>query len=399
MNMKTDEEILTLLSTMRNHSQSTKNAYRSTIKIYTTFQKQTLDELLKEAKKEQKEKIEWTDRKLRTRLINFRQYLYDNYLYSAASSHLRRILTMYTTFELELHKLPYISNKQVQQSVPLTYHDLPDREIIQKALEISSPLMKAIILFISSSGTARAEMLSITIADFIESLKGYTNETDIHKIISDLKDRNYIIPTFKLQRKKVNEYYYTFCSPEATTAIFNYLLTRKKLKNNARLFKTNIRYLNDRFAEINNTLRLGKKGTYNRFRSHMLRKYHSTTLKDCDNKLSVQDIEFLQGRSDSKTRRSYFMTNEEKLRLRYAESMNDITINQKYNVIADYETLSLHIEEYNPEEEIKPLKQQTIDLKKENQKLVQENTEMKENIKVEARKVFEDILKENGIQL
>ena len=397
--MKTNEEILAHFCRMRNHSPSTLSGYRGSIKIYTDFQGKSLHELLEEAEQEEIQRVRWKDKKLKQRLIRFREYLYNKYLYSTAKTHLKRIVTIYTTFELELQPLPYISTKQVRYPTPLSYHDFPDREVIRKTLEIASPLMKAIILFISSSGTGRAELLNIKIQDFIEALYEYTNETDIHKIIIDLKDRNDIIPIFKLRRKKVNEYYYTFCSPEATSAIFNYLLTRQTLPLDGRLFKTNTRYLDTLFGELNDTLGLGKKGTYNRFRSHMLRKYHATTLDDCDNKLTIQDIDFLQGRSDSKTRRSYFMKNEKRLKLRYAESMNDITINQKYTVLADYETLSLHVEEYDAETEIKPLKQQTIELKKENEKLLEENTEIKENIQVEARKVFEDILKENGIKL
>lgn len=123
----------------------------------------------------------------------------------------------------------------------------------------------------------------------------------------------------------------------------------------------------------------------------MLRKYHSTTLDDCDNKLTIQDIDFLQGRSDSKTRRSYFMKNEKRLKMRYAEIMNDITINHKYNVTTDYQILTLDVKKYDAENEIKLIKNQNSLLKKEKQKFIKENTNM---IKIEVKKLFEDILKE-----
>lgn len=123
----------------------------------------------------------------------------------------------------------------------------------------------------------------------------------------------------------------------------------------------------------------------------MLRKYHSTTLDDCDNKLTIQDIDFLQGRSDSKTRRFYFMKNEKRLKMRYAEIMNDITINHKYNVTTDYQILTLDVKKYDAENEIKLIKNQNSLLKKEKQKFIKENTNM---IKIEVKKLFEDILKE-----
>ena len=40
--------------------------------------------------------------------------------------------------------------------------------------------MKAIILFISSSGCARQETLNITIQDFIEATHEYHNSNDIY---------------------------------------------------------------------------------------------------------------------------------------------------------------------------------------------------------------------------
>lgn len=376
----------------RNYSHRTKADYRSTIHIYTQFNQLSLIELIKEAEYEEEQGIRWKNRKIKKRLTKFREYLYNNYMYTSAKSHMQRVQTIYRFFEIELQPLAYISNKKIKHSIPLTYSDLPDKEVIQESLNISTPLMRAIILFMSSSGTAKAETLSITIEDFIESVHEYTHETNIHKVISDLKQRDDIIPMFKLKRKKVNEYYYTFCSPEATTAIIDYLITRKdKLKPESQLFKIHDVSLTKSFIDINNRLGLGKKGTYNRFRSHMLRKYHSTTLDDCDNKLTIQDIDFLQGRSDSKTRRSYFMKNEKRLKMRYAESMNDITINHKYNVTTDYQILTLDVKKYDAENEIKLIKNQNSLLKKEKQKFIKENTNM---IKIEAKKLFEDILKE-----
>lgn len=397
--METDMEILNHLAKTRNHSQRTKADYKSTTHIYTQFNQLSLIDLIKEAEYEEEQGIRWKDRKIKKRLSKFREYCYDNYMCASAKSHMQRIQTIYRFFEIELQPLMYMSTKQIKLPVPLIYGDLPDKEVIREALNISTPLMSAIILFMSSSGTARAETLSITIGDFIESVNEYVYVADINEVILELKQRNDIIPMFKLKRKKINEYYYTFCSPEATDAIIEYLLTREdKVKLESQLFKIHPVSLTKLFININNKLGLGKKGTYNRFRSHMLRKYHSTTLDDCDNKLTIQDIDFLQGRSDSKTRRSYFMKNEKRLKMRYAESMNDITINKKYKVSTDYETLSLHVTE-SMGEEIKPVKAQNIDLKKENQKLIEENTNLKNNLKKELRKIFEDILEEKGLHL
>jgi len=401
MIMKKDNEIINQISRDRNYAENTKTGYRHSLNLYTTFNSMSISELINEAEYEEKEKIRWKDRKIRQRLINFRAYLLDRYLYGTAQIHLARIKTVYKYFDIELQELPYISTKQCHHPTPLTYRDLPTKEIIRQALKVSNPLMRAVILFISSSGTARAETLGLTINDFILSLQDYTHETNIYEVIKLLDERNDIIPSIKLRRNKVNEYYYTFCSPEATTAIIDYLKTRKDLLGpDSKLFKVNITYLSGLFFEMNEHLGLGKKSTHNRFRIHMLRKYHATYLKVHNrNVLTEKDIDFLQGRSDQKTRRSYFFEDERKLKLQYAEAMNAVTINKTYEVTTDYDNMELVVEEYDPEKVVKPLQSEIVSLKKDNFELLEENKRIKEDFREEAKKLLDELLSENNIKL
>lgn len=62
------------------------------------------------------------------------------------------------------------------------------------------------------------------------------------------------------------------------------------------MFKINLDYLNNNFVKINNELALGKVGKYNKFRSHMLRKFHASALYNAENGLSLEEIDSLQGR-------------------------------------------------------------------------------------------------------
>ena len=91
--------------------------------------------------------------------------------------------------------------------------------------------MTAIILFMSSSGAARTEMLSLSIQDFIDSTRLYHNSNDIYEILDILKEREDVVPTWKVHRQKTDKWYYTFCSPEANREIINYLLLREDLDN------------------------------------------------------------------------------------------------------------------------------------------------------------------------
>lgn len=325
-----NETILKDFTTTRNLSKGSTYVYRDTIRVYTEYQNKTLYELLKEAEMEEEKGIRWKDRKLKKRLLNFRKYLQEKYFQNTVKTHFSQILTIYKHYDIEIHDLPQTSTKNIKEPTPISFKDLPDKEIIKKALKISNPLMRAIILFEVSSGCAKRETLNLTIQDFIDATSEYHNCNNIYEIIEQLKDRNDLIPTFKLRRQKTNKYYVTFCSPEAATEIMNYILSiPKKLKNEDVLFKLNTDYFNKLFVEINDKLKLGKRGTYNRFRSHMLRKFHASQLYN--NGMSLEEVDALQGRTKNTTHSSYFMEDPKNLKEKYIQHMDCLTINLDVN--------------------------------------------------------------------
>lgn len=326
MNSK-DKEIMNEFIKVRNLNKRTVYGYNNVIKLYTNFNNMSLSELLKEAEKDEEKGIRWKNRKIKMRLLNFRVFLQNNYLISTAKVHFQRILTIYRHFEIEIHNLPQINLKNANKLKPIMFEDLPTKEIIKDAINITNPIMQAIILFISSSGCARQETLNITIQDFIDATREYHDSEDIYEIITILIKRDDVVPTFKLKRQKTNKFYYTFCSPEAVTYILNYLIiSKRKLKNEDKLFKTNLDYLNNYFNEINESLNLGKVRKYNRFRSHMLRKFHASILYNHENGLSLEEIDVLQGRGKNNTHASYFMENPKNLKEKYINSLKSILI-------------------------------------------------------------------------
>lgn len=326
MNSK-DKEIMNGFIKVRNLNKRTVYGYNNVIKLYTNFNNMSLSELLKEAEKDEEKGIRWKNRKIKMRLLNFRVFLQNNYLISTVKVHFQRILTIYRHFEIEIHNLPQINLKNANKLKPIMFEDLPTKEIIKDAINITNPIMQAIILFISSSGCARQETLNITIQDFIDATREYHDSEDIYEIITILIKRDDVVPTFKLKRQKTNKFYYTFCSPEAVTYILNYLIiSKRKLKNEDKLFKTNLDYLNNYFNEINESLNLGKVRKYNRFRSHMLRKFHASILYNHENGLSLEEIDALQGRGKNNTHASYFMENPKNLKEKYINSLKSILI-------------------------------------------------------------------------
>ena len=322
-----DKKIMNEFIKVRNLNTRTVYGYNNAIKLYTNFNKMSLSELLKEAENDEEKGIRWKNRKIKQRLLNFRVYLQKHYLISTVKVHFQRILTIYRHFEIEIHNLPPINLKNTNKLKPIMFEDLPTKEIIKDAINITNPIMKAIILFISSSGCARQETLNITIQDFIDATSEYHDSEDIYEIITILIKRDDVVPTFKLKRQKTNKFYFTFCSPEAVSYILDYLIiSKRKLKKEDKLFKTNLDYLNNYFNEINESLNLGKVRKYNRFRSHMLRKFHASSLYNHENGLSLEEIDALQGRGKHNTHSSYFMENPKNLKEKYINSLKSILI-------------------------------------------------------------------------
>jgi len=100
------------------------------------------------------------------------------------------------------------------------YSDIPTIDDIRQVIESTSNLKhKAVILFMSSSGSAMNETTSLTVQDFIDATKDYHNSTNINDVLDELEGQKDVIPIFELVRAKTNYFYYTCCSPEATMAI------------------------------------------------------------------------------------------------------------------------------------------------------------------------------------
>ena len=342
MNMKTNSELLEEFQLTRNLKPESMKVYRAAVKLYTTFNQMTLAELLHEAEDEEYKRLLWKDRTLKERLIKFRAFLNQTYKKSYAIKSLSRILTIYDTFFIELGKLPDASNINYIEPAPLKFSDLLTKVIIKDAYELSDNLMQAILLFQASSGCAIQETINLTINQFIEATNEFHSNKDIISILAELKEQNNVVPIFELERQKTGKHYYTFCSPEAVTSIVNYLISERieydnnqpipfKLNPDDKLFDINKVTLFKKYQKLNNQLQLGKKGTYNRMRSHMLRKFHASSLKN--DGMDKYDVNSMQGKGLNSTDEAYFFEDPKKLREKYVEHLEAVLIVNDANVV------------------------------------------------------------------
>ena len=326
----------------RNLSPGSINVYDHALKKYIEYNQMTLQELIDEADKEEETGIRWKRRTLKRRLIDFRNYLIDyGYAKETINTMVKRVTTFYRHYEIEIHHLPRVN---IQSTVEIK---LPTREDLQIAVESSKPLMKAIILFLASSGMSKVDMLKLTIKDFINSTVEYHHSNDIIEVMSNLKDRDDIIPSFALTRTKTNKFHYTFCSPEAITSIVNYLYSRKdKLTLESPLFKISYLWLTIKFETLNEQLHLGvtQGNEYSVLRCHTLRKYHATTLRN--DGLSIDIINSLQGKAKNKVDRAYYVDTPEQLKAMYEEHVNCLYITDEKRYKTENETLREENETY-----------------------------------------------------
>lgn len=349
-----DKEILEEFITSRNLSESSRRAYSDAISVYTEFHGKSMKTLLTEAEVEEERGIRSKHRKLKKRLINYRNHLQNNYKKNTVKIRFGAIKTIYRHYEIEIPNLPVLNHRQTITPPPLRHSDLLSKEEIKQALKYTTPIMRALILFMSSSGCGRAEALSLTIQDFVEATKDYHNKKDIYEVIPILKERNDIVPLFYLTRIKTNKEYYTFCSPEAVEEILNYLLTiEMPLMPNTPLFQIHKDSIIVIMQRINDALNFGSAGGHTRFRSHMLRKFHASSLLNVG--FSEAEVDTLQGRSKDNVHRAYFFDDPQKLREKYIEHMNAVTINLDVNNIdiKSQEYIQLETESKEKDEKIK----------------------------------------------
>lgn len=317
--MMMSEELLKIFCSNRNIKYSTLKSYRSAIAKYEFFHDMDMGSLMDEAIVEEDEGISLKNRKIKSRLLDFRSFLLDSGLaISTVRTYFSRIKTFYRHFEIEL---PYLNDIKFDEEYLSSYYDLPTKGDIRNVCSISSNAFRALVLFISSSGCAKAETLSLTVGDFVKASDDYHDGGSIDDVLSCLIGRRDIVPAFYLKRIKTNKFYYAFCSPEASHHIVKYLISRKGLSLDDRLFDFTDSSLIYSFKKVNDKLNMGFVGHYRFFRSHALRKFHASNIG-----LSADIVDELQGRGKTRVREAYMKTNPRRLKEIYMGAMHNVMV-------------------------------------------------------------------------
>ena len=324
----------------KNLSPSTAQLYSSCVKLYEEINQLTLDYLLEEADKEEEEGIRWKNRTIKDRLIRFRKYLFNNKSQGTANRYLGCIKTIYRHFEIELQPLPSFNSRQIDLTYQMDYDDLVTKQQLVDAYHEANNVTKCIILLAMSSGLSKVDMLNLQVGDFIKACN--VKNEKLPDALQEIKTEPNLIPCFKGERQKTGVRYTTFCSPEATEHIVQYLIGRNaklyeqesELTFTDKLFDISNNHLLYTFRKINNKLNLGKVGKFSRFRCHALRKFQASTLLNCEEmQWTVEEIDALQGRLQDMTHRAYFHQSTDKLYEKYCACVDGLMLFKSINGI------------------------------------------------------------------
>lgn len=312
------KDLFEVFCSNRNIKSSTIKSYRSAILKYESFHKMTMEDLIDEAIRDEESMVPLKNRNIKRRLLDFRAFLLDSDLsINTVRTYFSRVKTFYRHFEIEL---PYLDIK-FDNDYLSSYLDLPTKKNIMEVCSISRLSFKAVVIFISSSGCAKAETLSLAVGDFVRATNDYHSGGSIEDILDELAVRKDVVAGFYLKRIKTGKFYYTFCSPESSFYIVNYLRSREGLSLDDKLFDFSDDSLMYNFKKVNDRLGMGFVGNYRFFRSHSLRKFHASNIG-----LSADYVDELQGRAKTKVHEAYIKTNPKRLKEIYMGAMHNVMI-------------------------------------------------------------------------
>ena len=339
-----NEELLEEFFLVKNHDPKTREIYTRAINKYSKFHGLTMEELIDEAETEEEKGVRWKRRTLKKRLLQFRNYLIQNYKKNTVSTYFTQVIAVYKYFEIEIGDLTKVNPRGFHIPGEVTFDELLTHKEISQVLHVAPLWFQAVLIFQISTGCARKETIEMTIGQFKKATYPFHRKNDIIEALLILKDLDNVIPTFKLKREKTNKYYYTFCTPEAVDKIVEYLLTNRvetledgtlkliNLSDDDKLFDKEENYIPVAYYRYNDQFNFGQASDgFNRFRSHMMRKFHSNHLRKSG--MSESDIDALQGRTKSTTRAAYFLDDPTVLLKKYVEHFPCLLIEKNVNNI------------------------------------------------------------------
>ncbi|TQD23562.1 site-specific integrase [Methanolobus vulcani] len=337
------------------HNKSTIAGYTTALRLFCQYAGQSPSTIIETAVEERKRAFEPEEMTHYSLIISFRNDLTKRtnkygvpYATSTIGKYLSAIESFFKTYHFPVPPKALVQQKRAS-SRPEN-QEIPDKELIRKALKVACPRDRAIILVGVSSGLSASDICNLTVKQFYEGFNSKTGIVTIH-----------------IARQKTEVVFTTFFSPETSQAIFTYLKTREKditsmnnndlreyqkvrITDNSPLFilckklesylgtriesdrALTTKNIDDIYAELSKTLGVESKtpGVYNILRSHNMRKYFTSTLLNAGCDFNI--INHYSGHKNNDTVDAYFKYKTSYLEETYQKYLPYLLINESDNV-------------------------------------------------------------------
>jgi integrase len=368
-----DSKIIKMWLSSITTSKNTVRNYTIALKFFCELIGKTPNELLEEAESEVRAGMLMRERNIKAYLIDYKNTLQGKGLAPiTVKNYMAGVISFYKNNDIEIPNLPKIKGRPLEK-----HRDTPTKEDLQHVVKVCTLLEKAVVLIGVSSGLSANEILNLKVRDF---KSGYCEADHI--------------TTLKLRREKVQYDFITFLSPEASSAVQDYLNYRNReietgtTKRKNQLYKQKVFNANDylfiiqkvpnsflstmndserkishaAFMKIyqgisEKTQKESPKWDWNLIRSHNMRKYFNSALLNAgaDSFLT----EYLMGHTVDSTKTAYFRASADKLKEQYKKYIPYLTIQKELDISesedfkrlkSDNEALLIEAEKYRVEQ-------------------------------------------------
>lgn len=337
------EELPRCLKFLKKLSDSTKRAYFQTINKYEEFHKMSIIELVCEALDEQSDRVPSHSLKLIDRIEDFQEQLIEEGLvYNTIKNHIAKIKTIYYRNRIDIPYIESLNPKQVKRRDYIEFKDILTKEEIKEALHYMKLPSQARTLVMVQGGLSNEECEHLTTRSFIDELKKYHQCDNDIDALNWLKNPNHpVIWVTKLIRWKTKKPYYAIIGAEAVNKIAEAKLYERNLpKNKGEIPSKLLTEHKNTFARvcrrINKKLDFGFVSEESKLKAHNLRRFHATYIRGSylsyeeKSKLSLADVDEMQGRGKTNTQDTYIKTNPLEQKLIYAKVMNNVCLFNEY---------------------------------------------------------------------
>lgn len=331
---KTNDLVVNELFSLRELDVKTREKYILALNRYCTEIEPvtTPEQLIEEALDEEMAfpPIHESNRKMTKRFMKFKTWV-DEQGWTGESKIVtfNCIKTLYRDLGVKIPEKMKFKVK-VEKKDMIEIEDLPSKDDILRAYHATNLRTKAIILLGLSSGLSGIDIRYLKISALMLEFRKYGVEEMNIEEMYQVAQKNEIIPMLDGKRKKNDNKYRTFCSPEAVRAIMNFLRLHPPKSEDDYVFRNKAivkdedgvkirdkdgkvvreyKQLNDDnffrvFTRLNEKIGFGNRKREGKVLPHSLRRLFASLA--IENDVSFVKTEFMLGHDLPKTQRSYY---------------------------------------------------------------------------------------------